>query len=144
MGNGLFICERCGGDDDVAMIYVNDEPKTYCQKCRGEMFGKKKPVGRPSLGVTKKVSLTMTEAEWLEFDEKAKGNRSGFLRKIVWNGLGDESEWDNYACLGYAILGAKKMGMNDEQIRQLVKTIRGEFDLKSVKQANDIYVKSDY
>ena len=36
------------------------------------------------------------------------------------------------------------MGMSDEQINQLVKTIRGEFDWKSVEQANDIYIKSDY
>ena len=41
-------CERCGGDDDLAIIHVNDEAKAYCQKCQVEMFTKKNPIGRPS------------------------------------------------------------------------------------------------
>lgn len=137
-------CERCGNGDDVTIIHVNDEPKAYCQNCRVEMFTKKKPVGRPSFGITKKVSLTLSEEEWKWFDEQAKGNRSQFLRHLVWEKQSPESEWDNYACLGYAILGAKKMEMNNEEINKLISLIRSEFDWKSVDQANEVYIKSEY
>src|SRR5699024_1587269 len=89
-------------------------------------------VGRPAIGITKKVSLTLSEDNWEWLDEKAEGNRSGFLREIVWNALGNESEWSNYACLGYAIAGAKKLGYDDEKINELVRAIYGEFDFKSV------------
>lgn len=83
MSNELFTCERCGSNNDVAMIYVNDVPVTYCRECRVALFTKKNPVGRPSLGETKKVSLTLPEAEWKELDEKANGNRSQFIRRAV-------------------------------------------------------------
>src|SRR5690625_7755307 len=58
-------------------------------------------VGRPAIGITRKVSLTLSEDNWEWLDEKAEGNRSKFLREIVWNALGNESEWSNYAALGY-------------------------------------------
>jgi hypothetical protein len=149
MPKGLFRieaikCERCGGSDDVAIIHVNDEPKAYCQNCRVEMFTRKKPVGRPSLGVTKKVSLTLSEDNWDWLDEQAEGNRSNFIREAVWNALGNESEWSNQACLGYAIAGAKKLGYDDEKIHELVRVIYGEFDMKSVPEAEEIYRDSDY
>lgn len=101
-------------------------------------------IGRPSIGITKKISLTLSEEHWDWLDEKAEGNRSKFLREIVWNVLGDESAWDNYACLGYAILGAKKLGYEEKKIRELVRAIYGEFDWKSVPEANEIYRGSDY
>lgn len=137
-------CERCGGDYDLTIIHVNDEPKAYCQNCRVEMFTKKNPVGRPSVGVTKKVSLTLPEHEWDWFDEQAKGNRSQFLRHLVWEKQSPESEWSNYACLGYAIVGAQKIGLNDDQIKKLVRSIYEEFDWKSVPEAEKIYRESDY
>ena len=137
-------CERCGGDGDVTIIHIDGDPKAYCRNCRFEMFAPKKPVGRPSVGVTKKVSLTLSEENWDWLDEKAEGNRSKFLREIVWNALGNESEWDNYACLGYAILGAQKASMNDAEIKKLVRSIYGEFDLVGVDKANEIYRESDY
>ena len=101
-------------------------------------------VGRPVIGVTKKVSLTLSEDDWCWLDEKAEGNRSKFLREVVWNALGNESEWDNNACLGYAILGAQRVGMNDEQIKKLVRSIYGEFDNVGVDKANKVYRESDY
>lgn len=104
----------------------------------------KNPIGRPSIGVTKKVSLTLSEENWEWLDEQAKGNRSNFIREAVWNALGNESEWSNHACLGYAILGAKKLGYDDEKIQELVRAIYSEFDMKSVPEAEDVYRKSDY
>src|SRR5690625_7231715 len=41
-------------------------------------------VGRPAIGITRKVSLTLSEDNWEWLDEKAEGNRSKFLREIVW------------------------------------------------------------
>jgi hypothetical protein len=140
----VFVCERCESSEDIAVVYINDEPKIYCQKCRLEMFSKKKPVGRPSLGVTKKVSLTLSEEDWEWFDEKANGNRSNFIRKIVTDALGNESEWDNYACLGYAIKGAEKLGYSHDEIKKLVRAIYTQFDMTGIPEANEIYRKSEY
>lgn len=140
----LFICERCNSTNEVAVVYINDEPKKYCNKCRLELFTKKKPVGRPSVGITRKISLTLPEEEWEWLDEKAKGNRSQFLRHLVWEAQSSESEWNNYACLGYAIIGAMKLGYSEEQIQDLVKAIRSEFDFRSVPEAEKVYVNSPY
>src|SRR5690625_7634077 len=92
-------------------------------------------VGRPAIGITRKVSLTLSEDNWEWLDEKAEGNRSKFLREIVWNALGNESEWSNYAALGYAIAGAKRIGMNDDKTNDLIKAIYGEFDMKSDRKS---------
>lgn len=137
-------CERCGGDHDVTIFHVADEPKAFCLNCRVEVFAKKNPVGRPSVGVTKKVSLTLPEEEWNWLDEKAEGNRSKFLREIVWNALGNESEWDNYACLGYAIKGLEELSYSSEEIKNIVRAIYSQFDMTSVPEANKIYRESDY
>lgn len=137
-------CERCGGDQDLAIIHINNDPKGYCQNCRVEMFSKKNPVGRPPVGVTKKVSLTLPAEEWEWLDDEAKDNRSLFLRQLVWKAQSKESEWNNYACLGYAVTAAEKIGYDAEKISELVRVIYGEFDLKSVPEAEDIYRKSDY
>lgn len=137
-------CERCDGNNDVTVFHLNDEPKAFCQNCRVELFAKKNPVGRPSVGITKKVSLTLPENEWEWFEKKAEGNRSQFLRHLVWEAQSPENEWNNYACLGYAIAGAKKLGYDDEKIRELVRAIYGEFDWKSVPVAEKIYTESDY
>lgn len=104
----------------------------------------KKPVGRPTKGITKKISLTMPEEHWKWLDEKAEGNRSEFLRQVVWTALGNESKWSNNACLGYAISGAEKLGYSEEQIKKLIRAIYGEFDFKSVDEAKDTYEKSFY
>ncbi|HIZ53103.1 MAG TPA: hypothetical protein IAA20_04070 [Candidatus Enterococcus avicola] len=137
-------CERCGGNNDVTVFHVNDEPKAFCQNCRVDLFARKNPVGRPSVGITKKVSLTLPENEWTWFEEKANGNRSQFLRHLVWEAQSPENEWNNYACLGYAIAGAKKLGYDEEKIQELVRAIYGEFDWKSVPVAEKIYTESDY
>ena len=137
-------CERCGGNNDVTVFHVNDEPKAFCQNCRVDLFARKNPVGRPSVCITKKVSLTLPENEWTWFEEKANGNRSQFLRHLVWEAQSPENEWNNYACLGYAIAGAKKLGYDEEKIQELVRAIYGEFDWKSVPVAEKIYTESDY
>ena len=140
-------CMNCRGTHDVTDFYNGEDYIILCVDCRQRLaMGKLNlnKVGRPSLGVTKKVSLTLSEENWEWLDEKAEGNRSKFLRETVWNALGNESEWSNYAALGYAIAGAKKIGMDDEKINELVRAIYGEFDVKTVPEAEDIYRESDY
>ncbi|MEN1970702.1 hypothetical protein WMZ97_22020 [Lentibacillus sp. N15] len=140
-------CMNCGGTHDVIDFYNGDEYIILCVNCRQRLaMGKLhlSKVGRPSMGTTKKVSLTLSDDMWEWLDEKAEGNRSKFLREIVSSALGNESEWSNAACLGYAIAGAKKLGYDDEQIRQLVRAIYGEFDMKTVSESEDIYRDSAY
>lgn len=136
---------NCGSKKDVIDFVAGNEKLILCVDCRVKLVnGELGKVGRPAIGITKKVSLTLSEETWEWLDEKAEGNRSKFLREIVLNALGNESEWSNYACLGYAIAGAKKIGMSDDKINDLVKAIYGEFDMKSVPDAEEIYRESDY
>ena len=137
-------CERCSGENDVAIIHVNDEPKAFCVNCRVELFAKKKPVGRPSIGVTKKVSVTLDQADWDWLDEKAEGNRSAFIREVLWKSLGNESEWSNYACLGYAIKGLEDLNYPADEIKKIIRAISSTFDMTSVPEAEKIYTKSPY
>ncbi|MEK5105117.1 DUF2239 family protein [Cytobacillus sp. FSL M8-0252] len=137
-------CERCNGNNDLAIIHVNDEAKAYCQDCRVEMFTKKRTVGRPSVGITKKVSLTLPEEEWNWLDKQAEGNRSQYLRRLVWEAQSSEYEWSNNASLGYAILGAKNLGYTDKQIEELVRAIYREFDMKTLDEAKKVYNQSPY
>nr|WP_176705033.1 DUF2239 family protein [Bacillus sp. JAMB750] len=137
-------CERCDGHNDLAIIHVNDEAKAYCQNCRGEMFSKKRAVGRPSAGITKKISVTLPEKEWDWIDDEANGNRSQFFRKLVWDSQISESEWSNNACLGYAIAAAKKNGFSDEQIKNLIRSMYSEMDSTNINEAKEIYNKSSY
>lgn len=43
----------------------------------------KTEVGRPSIGVTKKVSLTLSDDDWNWLDQQANGNRSNFIRELI-------------------------------------------------------------
>jgi len=137
-------CERCGGNNDPTIIHIDQVPKAYCQNCRFEMFTPKNPVGRPTVGITKKISLTLPDLEWEWFDKQAAGNRSQFVRRLVWEAQSPENTWNNYAALGYAIAGAKKIGFDDEKIHELVKAIYGEFDWKTILDAEKLYRESDY
>lgn len=101
-------------------------------------------IGRPSLGITKKVSVTLSEEDWEWFDKQAEGNRSQFLRYLIGKEQSSESRWSNNACLEYAIYGARKLGHTDEQIKKLVRAIYSEFDFKTVNEAKVTYDESPY
>lgn len=135
---------NCGGTSGLLKFFNGDQELILCATCRQHIAsgGLEKTVGRPTLGVTKKVSLTLSEESWKWFDEKAQGNRSQFLRDLVQQT--PENDWSNNASLGYTILGAKKLGYTDEQICQLVKAIYSEFDCKSVEEAKEVYNKSSF
>lgn len=55
-----------------------------------------------------------------------------------------ESQWSNNACLGYAILGAQRLGYSQTQIKELVIAIYGEFDLTSINEAKEVCELSPY
>ncbi|WP_152927962.1 hypothetical protein [Lysinibacillus macroides] len=89
------VCERCDSSINVTIIYVDEIPVTYCKVCKMSLFSKKRSVGRPSIGITKKVSLTLTKDDWEQFDAQAKSNRSLFLRKIIVKALNEEDSSEN-------------------------------------------------
>jgi hypothetical protein len=145
-----MICENCGNTNNVIDFYIGDQEHVLCMDCRIKLLGgaprnigARQP-GRPSLGVTKKVSLTLPEETWEWFDEKAAGNRSELIRYLIGHERSPEREWSNNACLGYAIFGAHKLGYSEEQIKELVRAIYGEFDWKSVEEAKVVYNQSSY
>lgn len=158
----IMHCMNCGSDNDVSEFYAPLKPTDFgveagekiilCADCRFKLLasplqrrnqGARQP-GRPSLGITQKISLTLSEEDWAWLDEQAKGNRSQLLRYLIGQEQSPEGRWSNNACLGYAILGAKKLGYDEEQIGKLIKAIYSEFDWKSVDQAKEVYNGSPY
>lgn len=141
-------CMNCGGTHDVIDFYTkSDDYIILCGNCREKLvlgsleIGK---VGRPSMGTTKKVSLTLSDDDWDWFDDQAKGNRSQFLRYLIAQEQSPEGRWSNYAALGYTILACKDLGYTDEQIEDLVRGINRNFDMKTVDEAKKVYTDSSY
>lgn len=140
-------CMNCGSSHDVIDFYQGENKIVLCANCRYKMATGQMnsgQIGRPSLGITKKVSVTLSEEDWEWFDKQAEGNRSQFLRYLIGKERSPESRWSNNACLGYAIYGARKLGYTDEQIKKLVRAIYSEFDFKTVNEAKETYNNSPY
>jgi len=143
-------CMNCGSNQDVIDFYRGEDKIVLCAGCRYKFTsGQKvlaagKQIGRPSLGVTKKVSLTLPTEVWERFDDKAKGNRSEYLRKLIVRDMWSQGDWSNNACLGYAILGAKELGYSDEEIKKLVRAINRAFNHKTIEEARQEYENSPY
>ncbi|KGX85200.1 hypothetical protein [Pontibacillus litoralis] len=136
-------CMNCGSTNDVIDFVARKEKLFLCVNCRGKLAnGQLGKIGRPSLGVTKKVSLTLSEEGWKRLDELAKGNRSQYLRHLVLEAQSED--WSNDACLGYAMLGMENMGYSERQIQELLRAIKSEFDWKSVEEAKCAYKDSSY
>lgn len=137
----------CESTNDVIDFYIEDEKIILCVDCRVKLWTSKtsvKSAGRPSLGKTKKVSLTLPEEDWEWIEEQAKGNRSKLLRRLINQEQSPESRWDNNACLGYALLGAKALGYREEDIKVLTRAIYNQFDIISVTEAKEKYNKSPF
>ena len=138
---------NCGSDHDVTDFISGGEKIILCVDCRyklatGQMNVKQ--MGRPSLGVTKKVSLTLPETVWEHLDRKADGNRSEYLRKLLVRDMSEGGKWSNNACLGYAILGAQRLGYSEEQTKELIRAINSEFDWTTIEEARMVYERSPY
>jgi hypothetical protein len=81
-----FICESCSKH-----LEVNDRvyDKAYkghhfCLDCRALHGGKREGAGRPSLGTTRKVSITLPDEVWERIDDsKTEQSMSAFLRELI-------------------------------------------------------------
>ena len=51
-------------------------------------------------------------------------------------------EISNAAAIGYAILAAKKLGLNKDELQHLETIMRGYMDLVDPNEAEDIYHKN--
>ena len=52
--------------------------------------------------------------------------------------------WSNQACFGYLILAAEKAGLNEEEIKKIVKKMHRTHDEVSIEKAAEYYRESDY
>lgn len=52
------------------------------------------------------------------------------------------SEWNNNAALGYFLLAAKELNIDDKLVSLIERKMMKYFDLKSVEEAKDFYVNS--
>lgn len=144
-------CMNCGGTNDVIDFYKGDEKVILCANCRlkmasGQQVIAVKQIGRPSLGVTKKVSITLPSDAWGYLDSEAEGNRSEYLRKLIerdqWEP--EQASWSNSACLGYAIYAARDLGFNEKEIEKFVRAMYRTFDFHTIEEAKSTYNNSPY
>ncbi|WP_028595405.1 hypothetical protein [Paenibacillus assamensis] len=75
------VCQRCSGKNDVTEFNIGDEKHRLCIDCRSK-FLIKAEMGRPPIGITRKISLTLAQEDWDWLD---KGNRSKTIRTLVHN-----------------------------------------------------------
>lgn len=141
-----LVCEVCTGTKDVIDFRIGDQDHVLCINCRLAILGGGTrntgagQVGRPTIGITKKVSLSLPSDLWEWFDERAQGNRSELLRKCIYQVRNQEgNDWSNDACLGYAIMGTRRLGYSEEQVFQIVQAIYGMIDESTVEEAKTIY-----
>lgn len=81
-------CYRCNkilepGEVIETRSLESEETRTFCDECYGKDAPPESKRGRPSLGKTTKISLTISEGEWGKLDKKANGNRSKYIRELV-------------------------------------------------------------
>ncbi|MEG0985025.1 MAG: hypothetical protein RSK76_01475 [Clostridia bacterium] len=58
--------------------------------------------------------------------------------------LATMDKWSNAACLGYAIVAMKRLGMEEEEIKRIIGQIESEFGDMSVSEAEADYYDSVY
>ncbi|MED4462063.1 hypothetical protein [Metabacillus fastidiosus] len=81
-----FICEKCGKvldlEDKIYQKAYKDHE--FCLSCRPGHGGFREGAGRPAIGITKKVSITLPTDTWERIEkEKGKSSMSAFLRDIL-------------------------------------------------------------
>ena len=138
-----MICQNCSSKNDVMDFYIGEDKHVLCVDCRVKLVTNQES-GRPSLSITKKVSLTLPEEEWNWLDKEANGKHSQYLRQLVWEAQSSEYEWSNNACLGYAILGLEKLKYPPKEIEKIVRALYVEFDMKTLDEAKEKYNTSSY
>ncbi|WP_408976316.1 hypothetical protein [Paenibacillus jiagnxiensis] len=144
----------CGSTNDVTDFKSGEEKIILCVDCRYKLATGQltvKQIGRPTIGITKKVSLTLPEEVWEHFDKVANGNRSEYLRNLIDKDIWSQDkyrlpqgDWSNEACLGYFILAARRLGYSRNEIIDLVRAIKGQFDEKTIDEASKAYERLPY
>ncbi|MGM1023461.1 MAG: hypothetical protein ACQEXV_23745 [Bacillota bacterium] len=88
------------------------------------------------------ATLTPEQITLLDQAEKLFGQayQAGYKAAQLFGG----DEWNNNACLGYAILGAKKLNYTEDDTKKLVRSIYTEFDFKSIEESRTVYNNSPY
>lgn len=82
----IFTCENCKKELKLDNRIYEKAYKGYdfCLDCRASYGGKREKAGRPSLGLTKKVSITLPDELWAKLDEsKQDQSMSAFLRELI-------------------------------------------------------------
>ncbi|WP_224771320.1 hypothetical protein [Metabacillus idriensis] len=85
----IFICKDCCKKLNLADGIYNTAYKGHdlCLDCRalhGGHGGKREGAGRPSLGTTKKVSITLPDEIWEKLEQHRKEQAmSAFLRELI-------------------------------------------------------------
>lgn len=54
----------------------------------------------------------------------------------------DYRKWSNKACLGYVMLACDRLGYTDDQETKLLHAMLGAFDMKTIDEAEQIYLNS--
>lgn len=86
----MLVADREGVDlekvnEMLEQLYIPPYKKEELpQHLRSNRGGLREGAGRPAMGVTKKVSITLTEEQWEKIDkEKGKGSYSAYFRDLV-------------------------------------------------------------
>lgn len=86
-----MITFKCSSCQKELKLQENIYEKAYkghdtCLDCRPRHGGYREGAGRPALGITKKVSITLPDEVWQEIEcEKGDLAMSAFLRELVLN-----------------------------------------------------------
>lgn len=81
-----FICKNCEKKLELEKRIYHKAYKghDYCLDCRSPHGGQREGAGRPSIGVTKKVSVTLPGDIWEVIEQgKGKQSMSAFLRELI-------------------------------------------------------------
>ncbi|MFB8378127.1 hypothetical protein [Paenibacillus taichungensis] len=137
---------NCGNTNDTTDFISAGERVILCVDCRYDLATGKltlplKTMGRPPIGISKKISVTMSERFWEHLDAQAK-SRSESVRLLVDRDMTTAGQWANDACLGYVMLAAERIGVRPDQLDLLLKAIQHEFDITSVAEAKKAYTSS--
>lgn len=139
-------CQRCGGTNDVIDFLVGYDKHVLCAECRVKAFAPPKSIGRPPLGVTKKVSITVPQDDWDWVDGCVKtglaSNQSELFRKLIrgedcFSRRGDGM--NNASALGYMISSMKRLGYDEEKIREMESVMYHRMDEMTEDQAEKVY-----
>lgn len=84
--------------------------------------------GRPRLGVTKKLSLTLEPHEWEKFDKAADNNRSAYLRDLVLGSKESAFLKDEETFLKYVRFSLNELNYSQEQIEDVILQLKNDFE----------------